>query len=452
MSGKMTKRSLVRIVSFSIAIFLVVLFWALSLFSRANQAELSLEYNYLRAIEDLSQSADNINKSLQKGMYASSSQMLGNISNDLILESTNAKNCISQLSTPELSLEGANKFLSQVGNFSESLAKKLESDKKITDKEYELLSKLYEYSKSFKDNLWEIENMISQSGDELSYQSVSVLSKLDDESVADNESIGTSFYDIEDGFEDYPTLIYDGPYSDHLIDKTPEMTKGKESVTVDDARKRASEVSQVQEKSLTLSNNEDGKMPSFIFEGNNATVAVTKKGGFCSYMIKSRDVNKTSIKNDEAVSYAKAYLSELGIYEMESTYFETIQNVCTINFAYVKNDVMYYTDLIKVKVALDNGEILGFDARGFIVNHKDRALENPKIEVVDAQDKLSPKLTVQKVKKALIPLDTGEETLCYEFKCVTQDKQNILVYVNCATGEEEQILILLETESGTLTV
>ena len=137
---------------------------------------------------------------------------------------------------------------------------------------------------------------------------------------------------------------------------------------------------------------------------------------------------------------------------MQSTYYETIGNVCTINFAYKENDVIYYTDLIKVKVAMDNGEILGFDARGFLTNHKTRQLSNAKVTEDQARKTISPRLTVEQVQKALIPSNGEVETLCYELKCKTKNNKEVLVYVNCETGEEEQILLLLKSETGNLTV
>ena len=40
--------------------------------------------------------------------------------------------------------------------------------------------------------------------------------------------------------------------------------------------------------------------------------------------------------------------------------------------------------------------------------------------------------------------------LCYEFACTGKKEETVLVYVNVEIGLEEQILILLEDETGTL--
>ena len=51
----------------------------------------------------------------------------------------------------------------------------------------------------------------------------------------------------------------------------------------------------------------------------------------------------------------------------------------------------------------------------------------------------------------MIPKDDKTEKYCYEFKGVVENR-NFLVYINVETGEEEEILVILETEGGTLTI
>ncbi|MEG1027052.1 MAG: germination protein YpeB, partial [Oscillospiraceae bacterium] len=175
-------------------------------------------------------------------------------------------------------------------------------------------------------------------------------------------------------------------------------------------------------------------------------------GGLISYMIKSREVYTKSIDEKSAINFATKYLQSLGIENIEKTYYEIANNIMTINYASISENIMLYPDLIKVSVAMDNGEIVEFDARGYIVNHKERDIPAVTITSATAQGKLSEFLTPQSTRLALIPLDNLTETLCYEIKCVGDDGQQILVYINAYTGEEERILILLINENGTLTI
>ena len=96
------------------------------------------------------------------------------------------------------------------------------------------------------------------------------------------------------------------------------------------------------------------------------------------------------------------------------TYYETVYNTLTINFAGVQNGVTLYTDLIKVSVALDNGEILGLDARGYITNHTKRTFNESLVSIEEAQKNLSPLLEGKGGSEALVPTEGPKEALCYD--------------------------------------
>ena len=95
---------------------------------------------------------------------------------------------------------------------------------------------------------------------------------------------------------------------------------------------------------------------------------------------------------------------------------------------------------------------MGFDAKGFLVNHYDRDIPEAEISQSRAKESVSPRLEIVSGRLALIPTDGLEEKLCYEFRCRAENGRNVLVYINAQTAEEEQILILVESKSGTLTV
>ena len=51
----------------------------------------------------------------------------------------------------------------------------------------------------------------------------------------------------------------------------------------------------------------------------------------------------------------------------------------------------------------------------------------------------------------MIPTEYQTEILCWEFKGNVDDRQ-FLVYINVETGKEEDVLVILETPNGTLTM
>ncbi|MCI5604648.1 MAG: germination protein YpeB, partial [Clostridia bacterium] len=125
--------------------------------------------------------------------------------------------------------------------------------------------------------------------------------------------------------------------------------------------------------------------------------------------------------------------------------------IATINFAPSQGDIVCYSDLVKVRVALDTGEIVGMESKGYLMNHKQRELSAPLISLEEARSHVSTQLEVTATKLALVPKDSLKEVLCYEFKGTFNGK-NFLVYINADNGHEEEILMLIESEGGVLTV
>lgn len=445
--GNMKRRTLIRVISFAVIAAAVLLVKNIMLMRENKSALLTIENGYSRAIEELSAAADNIRNALQKELYAGTADMHQKLSQQLWRDSSTAKAALAQLPVKELQLENTYKFLSQVGNYALSVSEKVREGKDISPAEYKSLSSLYEFSKRLCDDMWKLENDLA-GGDLTLTEAADAGTEKSPPGVADG------FTDFEEGFDSYPTLIYDGPFSDHIMEKQPLMTKGKQEVTQETAHRRASGALGIDIEKLDITLTENGKMPSFLFtvRDGSASCAVTKQGGYISYFLKSRDVIERNISREEALEAADKCLESIGVSSMMRTYHEEIGNILTVNYAYRQDDICCYTDLIKVSVAMDNGEVIAYDARGYLVNHIRREFKDDRKSVLDLQKKVSPHLTVLSRQLAVIPSDSTEELLCYEYKCETSDGTHVLVYFNAFTGKEEQILILFESESGILTM
>lgn len=123
----------------------------------------------------------------------------------------------------------------------------------------------------------------------------------------------------------------------------------------------------------------------------------------------------------------------------------------TINFAPLQDETVLYPDLIKVKIALDNGEICSVEAQGYVFNHKKREKAVLTTSIDDAKLKLNNDIRIISMGLAIIPTDSKDEVLTYEFKGIVEERE-FLVYINTDTLEEEKVLIILETPGGTLTM
>ena len=135
---------------------------------------------------------------------------------------------------------------------------------------------------------------------------------------------------------------------------------------------------------------------------------------------------------------------------MQETYYLKENGFIIVNYAYMQNDVIMYADLIKVKIALDTGEVIGLETTGYLNNHYERDIPTKKISIESARKNLSTKAQIASEKLAMIPTEWKTEKFCYEFKGKIEDI-DFIAYINAETGEEEDILIVTNTEEGTLT-
>lgn len=442
-----TKRGSIRLIMLPLAAVAALSVKNFMLMKRAENAERAVNNSYSAAMEELAGSCENLSTVLEKQLYAGSGQVQQGLAVDLYKEASTAKAALARLPVARLDLDNTNKFLSQVGNYSLSLSKKLEKGEELSGTEYSNISRLSAFSKVLSDRLWELEGEVSSG--ELTFEQAEGM-------LADEEPphVTEGFTDFEGSFDDYPKLIYDGPFSDNILEQTPRMTENADTVSRSYALIRAAMALDINPSDLPNSAEVGGKMQGWRFSDDEGGVfcEVTERGGYISYFLNMRNVGHSLISRENALEKAKDYLEYLGILSMDVTYYEIQEGVMTVNFCYDDLGKRVYPDLVKVTVAMDNGEILGYDARGFLVNHHKREDNDKLCSVLRAKQAVSPKLTVLSDRMAVIPTDGGNEVLCYEYTCRAGSGRKVLVYINARTAEEEQVLLLEENENGTLTV
>lgn len=441
------RRNLIRGISFATAIVIALGCWGSINMYRNAVIKRNIQASRERALTQLGTYMDDIDLNLQKCMYSSSASMLSQVSSELWRSSSSAKESLSEITDGNTEVSGVYKFLSQVGEYTLSLNKKLSSGQKLSEEEKENLKKLKSYSRELSQTVNYLIEEEENGG--LDFEEVKTTLQSDGD---DKMYLAQELNDASQALEDYPTLIYDGPFSDHIDSKKSVLVENLDELTQDQAQEKAAKFLGVQKKNIYFLNKTESNLSTYTFYNSDATVSVTQKGGIISYMLKSRYAGESTLESADAVKKARAFLEEKGYTSVKESYYATVDGVCTVNFAYYENSVTYYTDLIKVSVALDNGEITAFDATGYIMNHKNRELpEKTEYTLSSAKKLLNSELKVLSCKKAYIPTDYETENYVYEYHCRAEDSQEILVYLDPITGEERDILILVYSDGGILT-
>ncbi len=441
----MSKISKIRLGLFLGAIILVLGIISIVQTVRAEKFETEAQLTKQMALISLEESLQDISANLEKTVYVSTPTMLSRLSADLWRDASSAKESLSLLPSEGTALSNTYKFLSQVGEFVMSLQRKSAAGEKLSRDERQKLENLLDYCTRLNE---EISTMCFnlQNGN-FSFDSItSTLSDTD----SNISTLSQGFDDTEQAMSDLPSLIYDGPFSDHIENSSAALLEGLEEIT----EKKALEVALnccEENSDLEFAYDENGNIECYVFQNDSLTIAVTKKGGKPLYMLNSGFAGEVQIDYDEAVEYAKEFLNKIGYSDIKESYYFAEDGICTVNFAAEENGVTMYPDLIKVSINLQNGKIMSFDATGYVSCHKSRNSLNPTLSQEEAQNKLYEGLEIIDTKLCVIPTEWQTEQYCYEIHCITEKGQELLVYIDCVTGEEDNILILLYSDGGVLT-
>lgn len=427
------------------AVIIALIIWGCSQSLRRAQTENALNNQYNRAFAELVTYVDDIQTSLEKGLLVSTPAQMASISSELFRTSTAAKACLGQLPVSEVNMENTAKFLSQVGDYTYVLSQNMINDEKITNEQYETLGSLSEYAASLNNALSEMQSegvsFAMKGGSGVAFAAADML---------------TGMEGVEKEFHEYPSLIYDGPFSEHIQTARPRMLENAPELSQEECMKKAAEFLGIDAGSLRLeSETQNTNMDSYTFTAVDKTrqkcISVTKKGGYVVYFLDNRAVTEEKLDFGAAVRAAEEFLKSHGYESMKSSYYDKSGGVATLNFAYEQDNITCYSDLIKLRVALDNGEILGFEAKGYLMSHAKRALNPPTLSKSEAMSRVNSHLEVQGAQLAVIPKDSLKEVLCWEIHGTSGGK-NFIIYINADNGREEKILLLLESEEGILTI
>lgn len=432
--------------------FLVIIALTVYIFKIRNDNKQALENRYNQAFFEMASYIENIDTLLQKSLISKDPIHGAKTMSEIWRQSNLAKTNLSQLPIEQNLISQASKFLSQTSDFSYSLTQQTIEQNPITDEQMGQIKSLTDYADKLQNSIVELSYDLNQGRlkwNELTKKGSYVFGQM--------SSSTSTFDNISADFQDYPGLIYDGPFSDHITDIQPKAITGDE-INANKAKQIALEFigkDRVQEIT-SLNESFNAKIPCYsitatLTTGETANIDISKVGGHCIWFLYNKDVADKILSIEDAQNKAKEFLTSRGIRNMEHTYYMDENNIATINFAYIQDNVTVYSDLIKVSVAMDTGEITGFESAGYLFSHEIRKIQAPAISQEEAMKHLNTSLNLKKSGMAIIPKDNKTEVLTYEFKGTIDDRE-FIVYINAETGREEDILIILNTPNGILTI
>lgn len=435
-------------------LLIIVVALGIILYQKQREYRQASENSYNMAFYELVDYVQNVETYLAKSLISTTPEHGAETLTNLWREANLAQSYLARLPIESQELENTEKFLNQVSDYSYSLSRKNIYNESLSQEDLKNLKDLHGYSV-------ELENTLNQLSEDLNTGRFGWGELTKKGTVAFAQQVDNiskeSFSNLEENFHEYSGLIYDGAFSEHLTNQDRKGLTGE-----DISEERASEIvrkfigeDQIKEIS-NLGLSENATIPVYDFSFKNkqdqsGNISISQKGGHIVYFNSNRDIGAEIISQEEANEKGKQFLNTKGFPDMKETYYLKQEGVVTINYAYLQNGVIMYPDLIKVKVALDNGEVLGIETSGYLNNHEQRNLPEVKISKEEAKKTLNKELQIESEGFAVIPTEWKSEIYCYEFKGKVDDKE-FLVYINCENGREEDILVIKDTPNGTLTM
>ena len=450
------RRVRVLAASFTAAAFAVSVGFGVQGYARAEDYRRQLDNGYRQAFTELTTAAGELDAALEKVTYATTPSLFASLCAQAYAKALAAQSALGELPYGNVELEQTAAFFAKAGDYAMAMARGAGAEGVCTDENRETLRGLAAAAGELSATLQALQLQLD--GGALHPEDVAAVEARLAAAAEDGGQItgGSAFQTVEADFPQVPTLIYDGPFSEHLSSRTPQMLEGLPQVTEEEARRAAAAFAGLRAEVFTRTSDGAGNLPAWGFsalaDGGELYVEITKQGGQVLQMLSSRPVGEAALSRKEGVEQAAAFLDAHGYQDMAPSYFLEGDGILTVHFAPVLDGVYCYPDLVKVGVALDNGDVVSFEAHGYLMNHGAREPAAPAVSADEAAERVDPSLTVLSRQLALIPTGGEYEVLCHEFKCQNADGGHVLVYVNAATGQQERILLLLEDENGTLVI
>lgn len=348
---------------------------------------------------------------------------------------------------------GMNQFIIRLGDYARTLSLSSMKGRSLSDEDRNQLEQL----RIAGENLYhELQYVLSQG----IFPNEAMQGEAFYSSGATVDADGNEIDEFTSSVEDkYPTLIYDGPFSESTEKMEPRGLSG-DNLDEHTALMKAYEYVGGENVELRLDSMSDGRIPSYDFsgrlgDGRSVDISVSVQGGslvwFRTDVTDNIEGLPSSEEEAQIIETCKSWLHAHGYDSMEPTYAQYYSGTALINFAYEAEEVIIYNDLVKIYVDRKTMSVCGFDARNYLFSHTDRSIPTETLSEEEVRSRLPESFQLQESNLALIPATPQTEVLCYEFKG-SIGENSFAIYLDAQTGDEVKVFMIISDDHGQLAI
>jgi spore germination protein len=417
-------------------------YWGYREHQQKNAILIHAENNYQRAFHDLTYQIDLLHDQIGTTLAMNSRQSLSPALAEVWRLASEAHATVGQLPLSLLPFNKTEEFLSNIGSFSYRAAIRDLDKQPLNAEEYKALQQLYKKSADIQQELRNVQHLVLENN--LRWMDVELA--LATNNRPNDNTIIDGFKTVEKNVQSYNETDF-GP----SFTSVEKREKGFEHIS--GKKITEAEAKQIAKTFLGLKGNEkievvhSGKGASDAFYSvtiknpktkSETYMDITEKGGYPIWVIENRSVNEQNISLNEATMRGLQFLKQHKFNNFELYESTQYDHVAVLTFVTSQNGVRIYPESIKMKIALDDGNIIGFSARDYLSSKRDRTIPKPAISIEQARKKMNPNVTIMEERKAIIMNNMNEEVLCYEFLGTLGD-DTYRIFINAQNGIEEKV-------------
>ncbi|WP_413380449.1 germination protein YpeB [Alkalihalobacillus sp. 1P02AB] len=426
-------------------------YWAFQEQGQKQVLATQAENNYQRAFHDLAFHLDQIEDQLGSTLAMNTRRQLTPSLAEVWRVTSLAQEEMGQLPLASIDIGQTEEFLYNLSKLTYRTSIRDLDKEPLTDKEYKNLEQLYQVSKEIRQEIRQTQAEVLANG----HSWLDIEKEISAQNEPRDNTVLSHFEVMNKSVEGYSELEW-GPENAAMKDINGQLKKalnGKR-VSKEEAKKVASDyLNMSQNATIHISETGEG----LVYEAytlaiddpeheTNYYMDISVHGGHPIWFMQARDIGEVNVSLNEASEKASEYLKEQDFDQMQLVDSKQYDSVGMLKFVYVEDEVRVYTDSIAVEVALDDGDIVGYEAKDYLINHKERHIPSPSITREEAEANLNPRLEVMEEHLGLIKNDIGEEVLCYEFYGLLND-ETYRIFINAEDGEEELVERMPQAES-----
>ena len=417
-------------------------FWGYSEHNEKRAVKIQAENNYQRAFHELTYEVDLLHDKIGDTLAMKSKTSLSPALVEVWGLTSQAHSNVGQLPLRLLPINKTEEFLSNIGDFSYRTAVRDLDKEPLSEKEYDTLQRLYENSAEIQGELRKVQHLVFE--DKLRWMDVELAYAK--EQNPKNNVIIDGFKSVESSVASYSDANMDPALTNFKVNRNNLANVKGDNISKSQAKEIARKFLELNGSEKIKVSHTGEKLEDHYYsleitdpkQKNEIYMDITEKGGFPLWVINNREIGKQKIDLNNASLNGLKFLERNKYPNMEL--FQSSQYDTIGVFTYVSNikGVRIYPELITMKIALDDGSIVGFSAKNYLAAYTKRKIPEPKISIEEARKSVNSSMKIMEERKAIILNKLNQEILCYEFVGI-RGNDTYQVFINANTAVEEQI-------------